>query len=161
MISEKIQSAVNTQITAEMWSANLYLSMAYYLQREGFEGFAHWMKKQSAEELEHAYKLADFLTNRGGVVKIDKIDVVPQGWGSVAEVFDHVYKHECHVSSLIDELVALAREEKDNASENFFMWYVNEQVEEESNVLGIVEKLKMIDGNISGIMFMNNKLGQR
>lgn len=161
MISEKIQSAVNTQITAEMWSSNLYLSMAYYLQQQGFEGFAHWMKKQSAEELEHAHKLADYLAERGGVVKIDKIDVVPQGWGSAAEVFEHAYKHECHVSALIDSLVDLARAEKDKASENFFMWYVNEQVEEEANVLAIVEKFKMINGNISGILFMNGQLGQR
>ena len=26
MISEKLQNAINAQITAEMWSANLYLS---------------------------------------------------------------------------------------------------------------------------------------
>ena len=28
MISEKLQNAINEQITAEMWSANLYLSMS-------------------------------------------------------------------------------------------------------------------------------------
>ena len=27
MISEKLQNAINEQITAEMWSANLYLAM--------------------------------------------------------------------------------------------------------------------------------------
>ena len=33
MISEKLQNAINAQITAEMWSANLYLSMSFYLQK--------------------------------------------------------------------------------------------------------------------------------
>ena len=103
MISEKLQNAINEQITAEMWSSNLYLSMSFYLQKEGFDGFASWMRKQSQEELQHAYDLADYLVKRGGAAKVDKIDVVPQGWGSVQEVFEHVYKHECHVSSLIDE----------------------------------------------------------
>ena len=28
MISEKLQNAINEQITAEMWSANLYLAMS-------------------------------------------------------------------------------------------------------------------------------------
>ena len=55
MISEKLQDAMNEQITAEMWSSNLYLSMSFYLQKEGFDGFAHWMRKQSQEELQHAY----------------------------------------------------------------------------------------------------------
>lgn len=47
MISEKLQKAINDQITAEMWSSNLYLSMSFYLKKEGFDGFAHWMKLQS------------------------------------------------------------------------------------------------------------------
>ena len=45
MISEKLQNAINEQITAEIWSANLYLAMSFYFEREGFSGFAHWMKK--------------------------------------------------------------------------------------------------------------------
>ena len=45
MISEKLQNAINEQITAEMWSSNLYLSMSFYFACEGFDGFAHWMKK--------------------------------------------------------------------------------------------------------------------
>ena len=53
MISEKLQNAINEQITAEMWSANLYLAMSFYFEKEGFSGFAHWMKKQSQEEMGH------------------------------------------------------------------------------------------------------------
>ena len=53
MISEKLQNAINEQISAEMWSSNLYLSMSFYFEREGFSGFAHWMKKQSQEGLCH------------------------------------------------------------------------------------------------------------
>ena len=55
MITEKLQNAINDQIIAEMWSANLYLSMSFYLEKEGYDGMSHWMKRQSQEELEHAY----------------------------------------------------------------------------------------------------------
>ena len=121
MISEKLQNAINAQITAEMWSANLYLS---------------------------------------GEAKVDKIDVVPQGWGSPLEVFEHVYKHECHVSQLIDELVNIASEVKDKASQDFLWGYVREQVEEEATAQGIVDKLKRC-GDHSGILYLDDKLGQR
>ena len=46
MISEKLQNAINEQITAEMWSANMYLAMSFYMEKEGFCGMAHWLKKQ-------------------------------------------------------------------------------------------------------------------
>ena len=50
-MSEKLQNALNEQITAELWSANLYLSMSFYLKKEGFSGMANWMRKQSAKEV--------------------------------------------------------------------------------------------------------------
>ena len=113
MISEKLQKAINEQITAEMWSSNLYLAMSFYFEKEGFSGFAHWMKKQSQEEMGHAYAMADYIIKRGGTAIVDKIDVVPNGWGTPLEVFEHVYKHECHVSALVDKLVDVAAAEKE------------------------------------------------
>ena len=160
MISEKLQNAMNEQITAEMWSSNLYLSMSFYLQKEGFDGFAHWMRKQSQEELQHAYDLADYIAKRGGAAKVDKIDVVPPGWGSVLEVVEHVYNHECHVSELIDNLVNVASGEKDKASQDFLWGYVREQVEEEATAQGIVDKLKKCS-DYAGIVYLNDKLGAR
>lgn len=159
MISEKLQNAINDQINAEMWSSNLYLSMSFYLQSEGFDGFASWMRKQSQEELQHAYDLADYVAKRGGVAKVDKIDVVPQGWGSVLEVFEHVYKHECHVSELIDELVNVASGEKDKASQDFLWGFVREQVEEEATAAGVVDMIKK--AGAAGIFFIDSKLGER
>ena len=92
MINEKVQQALNDQILAEMWSANLYLSMSFYMAVEGYDGLSHWLKKQSQEEMEHAYDMADYVLKRGGVPKVEKIDVVPQGWGSPEDVFKHVYE---------------------------------------------------------------------
>ena len=159
MISEKLQNAINEQITAEMWSANLYLSMSFYFEKEGFSGFANWMKKQSQEELEHAYVMADYIIKRGGVAKVDKIDVVPSGWGTPLEVFEHVYKHECHVSKMIDELVSVASAERDNATQDFLGGFVREQVEEEATAQGIVDKIKKAGD--AGIFFIDSQLGQR
>ena len=118
-MTEKLQNALNEQITAELWSANLYLSMSFYLEREGFSGMARWMQKQSAEETGHAYAIAGYMIKREATPKVDKVDVVPQGWGNPVEVFEHALEHEKHVSRLIDELVQVASEEKDNATQDF------------------------------------------
>ena len=160
MISQKLQEAINVQIAAEMWSSNLNLSKNYNIKIKGNDGFASWMRKQSQEELGHAYDLADYVSKRGGVAKVDKIDVVPQEWESVLDAFENVYKHECHVSSLIDELVNVASSEKDKASQDFLWGYVREQVEEEATALGIVEKLKRCKDEAS-ILYMDEKLGER
>ena len=158
-MTERLQKELNEQITAELWSANLYLSMSFYMQKEGYEGFAHWLKKQSEEETSHACKIAQYMIARGASPKIDKIDVVPQSWKGALEVFEDAYKHECHVSKLIDLLVNVASEEKDNATQDFLWGFVREQVEEESSTLAIVDKMKRTGD--AGLLFMNFKLNER
>lgn len=142
-LSRKISDALNEQILAEMWSSNLYMSMYIHFTQIGLDGCAHWMKKQSQEELEHAYKLIDYSVKRGGLVKPDQINVVPTAFGSPLEVFQHVYTHEVHVSELIDKLVDVAHAENDKATQDFLWSFVREQVEEEANAKNIAEKLKI------------------
>lgn len=159
MITIKLQQVVNDQITAELWSSNLYLQMSYYLKYLGWEGFAHWMKCHSDEEREHATRMADYLTDRGGQVRLKMVNLVPEGWGSVLEIFEHSLSQEKMVSKMIDKIVALTIEEKDYATENFFRTFVDEQVEEEALFEGIVDRMRT--GGDSGLPLMDAQLGKR
>lgn len=159
MISEKLVKAFNDQIVAELWSSNLYLQMAFYLKKEGWNGAANWMLRQSGEEKEHALKLADYAIKRGGEVKVGMIDVVPYGWGSLQDVFQNVYEHECHVSGLVNDLVDLASAERDKATQDFLWGFVREQVEEEDSALTIVERLKR--AGEAGAFFVDAELAKR
>lgn len=159
MISQKLQDAINAQIAREIWSANLYLSMAFYFDKEGFTGFATWMKKQSQEEMDHAYQMADYIIKRGGTAVVGQIDAVPQEWTTPLSVFEHVYEHECKVSRWIDELVDIASAEKDKATQDFLWGFVREQVEEEATASGIVDRIKKMGD--SAIFNLDQQYGSR
>lgn len=159
MITEKLQHAINEQITAEMWSSNLYLAMSFYMEREGYCGMAAWLRKQSSEEKGHACEMAAFVIKRGGKAKLDKIDVVPNDFGTPLEVFEQVHEHECRVSKMIDALVDVAAAEKDKAAQDFLWGFVREQVEEEATAITIVDMIKK--AGPTGIFFVDAKLGDR
>lgn len=159
MITSKMQQVINDQITAELWSSQLYLQMSYFLKHQGWEGLSHWMKKHSEEEREHATRMADFLTDRGGQVKLQMLNLVPEGWGSAKEVFEHSLSQEKMVSKMIDKIVLHAIEEQDFAAENFFRTFVDEQVEEEALFGGIVDRMK--NGGDSGLIILDAELGKR
>ncbi len=161
MISEKMQKALNDQINAEIWSAYLYLSMSAYFESENLPGFAKWMKTQWQEELSHADKLFDYVNERGGRVLLKPIATVDTTWKNTLEVMETTFKHEQHVSSLINDLVNIAIEERDHATNNMLQWFVAEQVEEESTVEALVHQLKRIDGFGHGILMLDRELGQR
>lgn len=159
MITEKLQNAINGQITAELWSSNLYLSMSFHMEKEGYAGMASWLKKQACEENGHACELASYIIKRGGKAKVDKVDVVPDDFGTPLEVFEQVYEHECRVSKMIDELVDVASSERDKATQDFLWGFVREQVEEEATASGIVDMLKKA-GTV-GLYYVDSKLGER
>ncbi len=161
MLSKKLESELNKQLNAELYSAYLYLSMAAYYESKNLKGFANWMNVQAQEEQVHGMKLYDYINERGGRVQLAAIEAPPVEWSSVVDVFDNVYSHEQKVTGLINNLVNIATEEKDHATVNFLQWFVAEQVEEEASASEVLEQLKFIDGKGSGIFMLDRELKQR
>ena len=161
MLKKKILKALNDQINAEMFSSYLYLSMEAYFQSLSLKGFAAWMRVQAQEEMVHAMKFYDFINERGGKVTLEAIAKPESTWASPLAAFEAIQKHEEHVTSLINNLVDLAISEKDHASNNFLQWFVSEQVEEEASATAVVDRLRMIQDNPSGLFMMDAELGKR
>lgn len=160
-IKESLEKAIDSQFNAELYSAYLYLSMSSYFSSINLNGFANWMRVQVQEELVHALKFYDYLIGRGGRVKVKAIEAPATEWDSPLDVFEHVYAHEQKVTGLINDLVNLAISEKDRATTAFLQWFVTEQVEEESSADEIVHKLKLIGDQGSGLLLLDQELGQR
>ncbi|MCL1979652.1 MAG: ferritin [Proteobacteria bacterium] len=161
MLKKKMLKSLNEQINAEMYSSYLYLAMEAYFQSISLKGFAAWMRVQVQEELMHAMKFYGFVNERGGKVALEAIAKPETSWASPLAVFEMVLKHEEHVTGLINDLVDLAISEKDHATNNFLQWFVSEQVEEEASASEIVEKLKLIKGDSSGLFMIDAELGKR
>lgn len=161
MIKKEVLDAINEQINAEAYSAYMYLSMAAYFEDMGLSGFANWMKVQYQEESAHALKFFNYLTERNGKVVLKAIGQVPVDFGGIVDVFEKTLVHENHVTDLINNLMNIAMAANDHASQSFLKWFVDEQVEEESNVQKILDTLKLINGQGNGIFMMDRELGQR
>ena len=161
MISEKMNAAFNDQIKAEMFSSNLYLSMVAYFEEIGLKGFANWMRIQVQEENAHAMGLFDYLLERDGKVTIEAIEKPENEWACALDCFEAVYKHEQHVTSLINGLVDVAEQEKDRAAISFLQWYIKEQVEEEANVGGVLATLRLIGDDKKALLMLDKDLAAR
>ncbi|NQT34102.1 ferritin [bacterium] len=161
MLPKKMEEALNGQLNAELYSAYLYMSMAAYFESINLAGFANWMKIQVQEEMFHAQKFFNYINERSGRVIMRAIEKPETDWETTSDVFEHTYKHEQKVTSLINDLVELSRSEKDNATYNFLQWFVSEQVEEEASVDAVLQKLKLIGDFGPGIFMIDQELGNR
>jgi ferritin len=161
MLSKKIEKAFNEQLNAELNSAYVYLSLAAYFEEQDLAGFAHWMKVQAQEEVEHGMKFFGYINSRGGRVQLAKIESPKSEWPSPLEGFKTALEHEQMITGRVNDLVVLANKEGDHASHQFLMWFVAEQVEEEDSVGRVVQKLKMVGDSPNGLLMMDHALGQR
>lgn len=161
MIHSTMQDALNAQINAEQYSAQLYLAMSAAMENRSFRGFAHWLRAQAAEETTHAMKLIDFLLDRGGKLELQAIAAPPADFGGPIPLFEEVLKHEEKITAKINALFEQARTGKDFASEITLQWYVTEQIEEEGNAGLIVDRLHAVGDTGGAIWYLDKELGKR
>lgn len=161
MISPKIQDAINAQINAELWSAYLYLSMGMHFEAEGNTGIANWFRIQFKEEQAHAEIFINYMVSRGGRVVLKAIDAVPTQWDSPLAAFEATLAHEEKVTSLINNIYALAEAEKDYATRGKLDWFIAEQVEEEETAKNLIDRLKLIGDNGLALYMLDQELAAR
>ena len=82
MVSSIIEKALNQQIKIEAESSQIYLAMASWAEKQGFEGVASFMYAHSDEERMHMLKMVKFINERGGHAQISELAKPPVSFGS-------------------------------------------------------------------------------
>lgn len=160
-MNQRVEKAFNEQINEELFSSYVYLAMAAHFEALNWEGFAGWMKHQAQEEMEHAMRLFNHLTRRGGRVTLKAIGEPPLDFGTPLEAFEKALAHEQHITGTITALYELALEEKDYPAQLELQWFIDEQVEEEENTGRVVELLKMAGENKGALLMLDRELAKR
>ena len=161
MIKKKIEKMLVDQVNFEIYSAYIYLGMAAYCDDKDYPGFANWLKIQWEEEIFHAMKMYNYIIERGGKIALNAIPAPPKTWKSVITVFEHALEHEQLVTTRINKMMTAAIKEDDHATRSFLNWFVDEQVEEEANVDGIIKRLKMVKDSGHGLFMFDKELAAR
>ena len=161
MLNRQLEKALNNQLNSELYSANLYLSMAAYFESINLKGFANWMRVQSQEEISHAMRLFDHINDRSGRAVVQAVDQPPAEFESVQAVMELTLEHERKITSMIEDLYGEAEAQKDYATKVMLDWFIQEQVEEEKSALEIVEQLRRIGDTGTGLLFLDSQLAGR
>jgi len=161
MISKRMVDELNKQINREMYSAYLYMSMSAYSEYLGLKGFANWFMVQYQEEMEHAMRFYHYINDQGEQVKLMAIEEPLSAFESPLDMFEKTLAHEQFITKSINDLVDIAIEEKDHATNIFLQWFVTEQIEEEANDNDIISRLQRIGDNGNGLLMLDKELGAR
>src|SRR5699024_3293076 len=150
-----------TQVVPALAAALVYAQLACELARLSLTGMSTWMCAQADEEREHAQRVADPLSHRDARVSLKSIELPEIRIDSALEAFELSLEHEKKVSAMNRELVAIAEEVKDVDSRPLLDSFISEQLEEEATVSEIIDRLKLVGADGSGLLRLDAQLGGR
>lgn len=161
MLSDAMLEMLNEQINREQESAYLYLQMASIAKGLGWCGLSHWMRVQYHEELYHSFKIVNYVEEHGHVYlqkPVEVPDVLP---GTHLEFFEATMKHEKFITASLQKIAATAQKDMDFTTLKLMLWFMEEQVEEEGMVGGLIDKVNNAEGNTAAIFEIDECLGER
>lgn len=161
-ISADLMPQFDAQITLELSSAIVYQQLAVEMDVHDLPGMASWMRMQADEEMVHFQKFIKHCLDRGSHPTIGAT-AAPDLGASVTprEAFAISLRHEQKVSASIRALYQACEAAGDLDSRPLLNWFVDEQIEEESTVSGILARIDRVGGDGSGLLRLDDALGLR
>ena len=161
MLSEKLLNELNKQIKYELESAHYYVAMQAYFDSQDLPGFANFFKMQAEEERFHAQKFYNFVYEMDKDVELTPLELVGKKFDSCVDVFKKALEHEKFVTSRIYELMEIAEEEREYATQSMLKWFIDEQVEEENTMKDMIVKVKRVENSPNGLYMLDKELAGR
>jgi ferritin len=157
-MDKKLHQRLNEHLALEFGAAHKYLAMSIWCEANDLLGFAGWLRQQSAEETDHANRIINHLMERDLHVQLPALEQPPSEWSSALEAVEAVLESEKTVTAAINELYDLAEKSGDRATSIMLQWFVNEQVEEENLVRGILGRLRLAGSDGLGLLMVDQEV---
>lgn len=160
-LTPALEDAFNQQITLEFGASLVYRQLAIEMELQDLPGMAGWLRAQADEEIVHANKFIQHVSDRDnhptiGALQAPQVDVT-----TPLDVFKASLAHEQKVSESIRNLYRLADAEGDIDSRPLLNWFIEEQVEEEATVREIIGQIERIADDGAGLLRLDADMAAR
>ncbi|MEA2396664.1 MAG: bacterioferritin [Thermoleophilaceae bacterium] len=130
MPTDRFVAALNEQIANEFAAAQQYIAIAVDYEAQTLPRLAAFFYAQALEERNHAMMMVRYLLDVDARVEIPGVEAPQLEFVDALAPVSLALEQERRVGDEIFNLMKIAREDDDYASEQFVLWFVKEQVEE-------------------------------
>jgi ferritin len=142
MISERLSSLLVEQIASELTAHQSYMGMSIYFERQSLKKWAEVFRAQAIEEAGHGEKIMAFLTDNEVAFDLPPLRGAATHFQSATAALEAALASELRVTGQFDAMAAAARDEGDHRAFEFIQWFIDEQVEEERTVRGLLDLVR-------------------
>jgi len=160
LISADVEMLLNQQIKKEAHSSSLYLSMASWCDRNGFDNSADYFFKQAEEERSHQLKFFKYVLDMGGNAISPDITNIKNEYTGFREVFEEALEMEVNITQSIKNIAARCHKEQDYVTLEYLNWFFQEQREEEYKARRALELFDVIGEEGTGRWEIDKHVGK-
>ncbi len=160
-MNDAVGAELNERLNQELQAAYLYFGLATYFEERDLPGFASWAKRQAQEELGHAQKVHEHLVSSRAGVRLGPIAEPPSGWGSPAEALTAALENERSLGEDYRSVLELVRREEEFLTEPLVLTFLTEQFEDEGMVDKLLQRVKLVGDDATGLLLLDSQLGGR
>jgi len=151
MAAPRFVDQLNIQIGNEFAAHQQYVAIAVHFDALTMPRMAAFFYRQAMEERDHAMMMVQYLVDADERVTIPGVASPVTTFETLVQPVELALQQEKRVTEQINELTAIARDERDFASDQFMQWFIKEQVEEVSTMSDLLTVVRRSGDDIEDI----------
>lgn len=158
LIAKPIEAMLNEAVHAELTASHLYKHIANQMQRAGYFGAQKFFLSESADELEHYQKHADFLNDVGTVAKLPELAAHTDTIGTLRDALELAYETEMQLGK--DYARWYRESAADPIVQQFLLQFLEIQRKSTGEYGDLLARLDRCGDNEAAILMLDTELGE-
>ena len=159
LLSASDKKKLNQAVEHELYASNFYKYAASCCQKYGLFGAQKFFEKESADELEHYYKLRDFFNDRGDEADMPQVDAVDFKEGiDLMGILDAAYELEKDLGDFYNEFYFATKDATVHARIQKFVKIQTKAIGEYGDLLA---RLSLVSECPGGLLIFDQELGNK
>jgi ferritin len=157
LLSKPVHAILNSAVQSELYASNLYKHIGNMLQRLGYFGGAKYFLAESADELTHYQRHADYMNDRGSVAMIPMIEAVQEDITGLREAIELAYETELQLGNDYEGWYKACAD--DPTTQRHLLFFLEEQQISVGKYGDLLARLNLAGDNESALLIIDKELG--
>lgn len=157
LLSDKAKDILQKAVYAELYAANLYKHLANQMQRMGYFGASKFFKEESADELAHYQKIADFMNDCGSMAEMPEIEACDDKASTLKDALMIAYDAEFELRKDYMQWYSTCG---DVIVQQFLLKFLELQRKSVGEYADLLARLARVEDDSCGILIIDKELGE-
>jgi ferritin len=158
LVSKTVEGILNEAVHSELYASQLYRHVANQLQRIGYFGAQKFFAGESADELTHYQRHADYLNDRGTVARMPTVEAINDPIKSLGDALELAYETELQLGKDYERWYKACSE--DMTTQRHLLFFLEEQQTSVGQYGDLLARMARAGSNEAAVLLIDQEMGE-